>query len=71
MTKPDDDEWFSGMLRLLIRECNSRMGSRGAMLSYLLEMALMEAQDMAKEATRNEWRTLTSLAVKARWVRGR
>ena len=54
MRDGQDEEWIASMLRLLVSESRQRLGSRGAMLCYLLEMALMEANDLARSSVRNQ-----------------
>jgi hypothetical protein len=48
-------DWYASMLSVMARDARDRLGPDGAMLTYLLEMALMEAREMA--AKENSSRT--------------
>lgn len=54
MGSQTEEEYFAGMLQHLVREAHGRLGPRGDMLCYLLEMALMEAEELRRTQSRNE-----------------
>lgn len=48
MAKRSDSERFAEILRILAGEVDRKLGRRAAMLVYLIEMARLEAEDLAR-----------------------